>query len=155
MIGTKVAVLALAAGGVGLLGVGAWQVHAQGGFCGHRHAMTHKFIDFVVNEKLDEIGATSAQKERVGAIKDRLMKKAEALHDDHQALHNDLLALLEQDNPDPARLKALVHERIEAFSRFADEAADGLVELHGVFTPEQRRKLLAEAREHVKPHARN
>ena len=106
-------------------------------------------MDFVVNEKLDEIGATEPQRQKVREIKDRLLKDAKALHQDHPALHQELLSLLEQDNPDPARLKALVHERTEALTRFADEAADAAIELHGVLTPEQRKKVLAMAREHM------
>ena len=111
--------------------------------------MMHKFVDFVVNEKLDEIGATDAQKQKVREIKDRLLKDARALHQDHAGLHQELLGLLEQDNPDPARLRAFVHERTEAMTRFADEAADAAIELHGVLTPEQRKKLLADLREHA------
>jgi len=154
MINAKVVVLALAGGGVGLAGLGAYGVHAHGGFGGHRHAMAHKFIEFVVNEKLDQVGATDAQKEKVRAIKERLMAKGKALHGDKEALHRELLSILEQDSPDPARLKALAHERIDALSRFADDAADALVELHGVFTPEQRQKLLADLRTHMERHRR-
>jgi len=51
-------------------------------------------------------------------------------------------------------VKALVHERTEALTRFADEAADALVELHGAFTPDQRKQLLADAREHMARHRR-
>jgi Spy/CpxP family protein refolding chaperone len=156
MIGTKVAVLALAAGGVGVLGLGAWQVHAKGGFPGHdRHEMFHKFINFAVNEKLDEIGASAAQKEKVRAAEARLFKKGEALHGERDSFRQELLALLEQDNPDPAQVKALAHKHIDKFSQFADEAADAVVELHGVFTPEQRHQLLAELREHMERHHRN
>jgi len=150
MIDPKMAVLALAVGGVGILGAGAFRVHAHGGFRGHHdQAMMLKFMDFVVNEKLDEIGATEAQKQKVRGIKDRLVQDGKALHQDHAALHQELLGLLEQDNPDPARLKALVHERAEAVTRFADEAADAAIELHGVFTPDQRKKLLAAVKEHL------
>jgi periplasmic protein CpxP/Spy len=150
MIYTKTAVLALALGGAGIVGAGALHYQAHGGLGGHRDpAMMQKFIDFTVNEKLDEIGATEAQKQKVREIKDRLVKDGKALHQDHAALHQELLGLLEQDNPDPARLKALVHERTDAITRFADEAADAAIELHGVFTPEQRKKLLADLKEHM------
>lgn len=156
MVSTKIAVLALAVGGAGALGVGAWQAQAHGGFPGHgRHKMFHKFVDFAVSEKLDEIGATAAQKDKVRAIKERLVKGGESLHRDKEAFRRELLALLEQDNPDAAQVKALARERIEAFSQFADEAADALVELHGVFTPEQRRRLMTELREHMERHHRN
>lgn len=155
MIGTKIAVLALAAGGTGMLGLGAWQVRAHGGFGGHRREMAHKFMEFVVNEKLDQIGATAAQKAKVRAVEDRLIKKGEALRGERESFHRELMAIIEQDNPDPAQIKALAHERIDKLSRFADEAADALVELHGVFTPDQRRQLLAELREIAQEHHRH
>jgi Spy/CpxP family protein refolding chaperone len=143
-------VLALAAGGVGMLGVGAWGAHAQGRFGGHRDPlMMRKFIDFAVNEKLDAIGATDAQKQKVREVKDRLMKDGRALHESHAVLRDKVLALLAQDNPDAAQLKALIRERTDAVSRFGDEAADAIVEIHAVLTTEQRQKLLAGAREHL------
>jgi Spy/CpxP family protein refolding chaperone len=150
MINAKLAVLALATGGVGVFGLGAWGAHAQGRFRGHRDpVMMRKFIDFAVNEKLDEIGASDPQKQKVREIKDRLMKDGRALHESHAALRDKVLALLAQDNPDPAQLKALIRERTDAVSRFGDEAADAIVEIHATLTPEQRQKLLAGAREHL------
>ena len=150
MIDAKLAVLALATGGAGLVSVGAWRVHAHGGFAGHRNpALMRKFVDFAVNEKLDEIGATAAQKQKVREVKDRLLKDGRALHESHEALRGKVLALLAQDNPDPAELKAVIRERTEAVSRFGDEAAAALLEVHAVLTPEQRQKLLAAVPEHL------
>jgi periplasmic protein CpxP/Spy len=149
MINAKMAVLALATGGIGIFGLGAWKVHAQGGLGGHRNLlMMRKFIDFAVNERLDEIGASEAQKQKIREVKDRLLKDGRALHESHAALREKVLALLAQDNPDPAQLKALIREGTDALSHFGDEAADALVEIHGTLTPEQRQKVLAGAREH-------
>jgi Spy/CpxP family protein refolding chaperone len=149
MINAKMAVLALATGGMGLFSLGAWRVHAQGGFPGHRpHLMARRFIDFMVNEKLNEIGATEAQKEKVREVKDRLLNDGRALRESHAALREKVLLLLAQDHPDAAQLKALIRERTEALSRFGDETADAIVEIHGTLTPEQRQKLLASARAH-------
>ncbi len=156
MISTKIVVLALATGGLGVAGFGAWQVHAHGGLAGRgHHEMFHKFIEFAVNEKLDEIGATATQKEKVHAVEERLFKEGQALHGDRDSFRQELMSLLQQDNPDPAQLKALAHKRIERLSQFADTAADALVELHGVFTPEQRRQLLADIQEHMERHRHN
>jgi Spy/CpxP family protein refolding chaperone len=153
MFDPRIAVLAFAVSGAGLLGFGAYQAHAHGGFRGHRDpALMHKFIEFVISEKLDAIGASDAQKQKVREIKGRLVKDGHALHESKGTLHDELLGLLEEDEVDAARLKSAVKERTEAFSRFADEAASALVELHGVFTPEQRKQLLAEVRAH---HARH
>jgi Spy/CpxP family protein refolding chaperone len=153
MLQLKIPILALA--GTGLMSAGAWGVYAHGGFRGHGdHALMHKFVEFAVNEKLDEVGATEAQKQKVLEIKDRLMKDGHPLREGHRELREKLFALLEQDNMDPAQVKALVREHTEALTRFADEAASALVELHGVFTPEQRRQLLADAREAAARHRR-
>jgi Spy/CpxP family protein refolding chaperone len=156
MIDLKIALLAaVTAGGAGAFGLGAYRSHAHGGFHGHKnHALAHAFVDFVVDQKLQEIGATDAQKHKVTEIKDRLMTSGKALHGSHAALHERLLALMAEESPDPAQVKALVRERTEAISRFGDEAAEALLELHGTLTPEQRRKLLAGAREHFEAHGR-
>jgi Spy/CpxP family protein refolding chaperone len=155
MLSLKIPLLAtLAVSGTGLLGLGAWS-YGHGGFRGHRdHAMMHKFIDFAVNEKLSELGATEVQKQKVREIKDRLVKDGHPLRDGHREMKAKLVALLEQDDLDPAQVKALVREQTEALTRFADEAADALVELHGLFTPEQRKQLMADLRAHAERHHR-
>jgi periplasmic protein CpxP/Spy len=155
MLDPRITLVALAVSGAGALGVGAWTAYAHGGFRGHRDpAMVHKFVDFAVNEKLDEIGATDAQRQKVKEIKDRLIEGAHSLHESKAELRGDLLKLLEQENPDPAQVKAVVRQRTQAFTRFVDEAADAVVELHAVFTPEQRTQLLADLREHMERHRR-
>ncbi|MET0556014.1 MAG: periplasmic heavy metal sensor [Vicinamibacteria bacterium] len=136
------------AGLAGAGGLGAGAMHAHGGFRGHGRdpEMVHKFIQFAVNEKLDAIEATPEQRQKVRAVSDRLLLEAKALHQGKRELHDELLELLAQEEPDAARVKALVHARVEEFSRFADDATDGLLELHRTFTPEQRAQLLADAR---------
>jgi Spy/CpxP family protein refolding chaperone len=116
--------------------------------------MVHKFVDFVVTQKLDEVDATAEQRQKVQEIKDRLIKEGHALKEGKEDLRAQLLEQLSQDNPDPARVKALVRQRMNEFSAFADDATDALLELHGTFTPAQRAQLLADAREHMARHGR-
>jgi Spy/CpxP family protein refolding chaperone len=154
----KIAMVALATGSASLLGVGTWAMHERGGFCGRhgsaRSEMVHKFIDFAVSEKLDEIDATAEQRQKVQEIKDRLIKEGHALREGKDDLRAQLLEQLAQDNPDRARVKTLVRERMNAFSAFADDATEALLELHATFTPAQRAQLLADAREHAARHGR-
>ena len=158
MLSGKFVLLALALAGAGGLGAGVWANGRGHGFGSRGHgfgqdsAMVHKFVDFLVEEKLSEIGATEAQKETVRAVKRRLAAEAQALHADRPALREELLAQLAQDEPDAARVKALVRERVETFARFADDATDALLEVHQALTPAQRQKLLAEARAHLEAH---
>jgi periplasmic protein CpxP/Spy len=151
MITAKMMVLGAALAGVaGAGGLGAGAMHAHGGSRGHGRdpEMVHKFIRFAVDEKLDAIDATPEQRQKVREVSDRLLQEAKALHHGKRELHDEMLGLMAQDEPDAARVKALVRERVQEFSRFADDATDGLLELHRTFTPEQRAQLLAHARTH-------
>jgi Spy/CpxP family protein refolding chaperone len=154
---SKLAIAALVAvAGAGALGLGAYRAYAHGGFGGHgrHHAMFARFIDFAVNEKLDEIQATPAQRQRVLELKDRLVAQGKALHEEKGELREQVLALLSEDELDEARVRGLVKERTEALTRFVDGAADAVIELHKTLTPEQRQKLLAELREHLAERGR-
>jgi Spy/CpxP family protein refolding chaperone len=155
---TKIAMAALAVAvtGAGAAGFGAYRAYAHGGFRGHgrHHAMFMKFVDFAVNEKLDEIQATPAQRQKVQELKDRLVARGKAIHDEKADTHEQLLALLAQDDLDEAKLRSLVKERTEAITRFADTVADSVIELHQTLTPEQRQKLIADLREHMAEHGR-
>jgi Spy/CpxP family protein refolding chaperone len=149
----KIAMLAFAAGSSSLLGLGAWSVHERGGFrCqrgGANSEMVHKFVDFAVSAKLDEIDATAEQRQKVQEVKARLIKEGHALREGKHELREELMTLLAQDEPDTARVKALVRQRTAEFARFADDATDAVLELHATFTPAQRAQLLADAREHM------
>jgi periplasmic protein CpxP/Spy len=151
MIEIKTALLALTVAATGMAGVGAWRAHAfHGGWGGHRHhALMGRFVDFAIDEKLREIGATDTQKQKVHEVKERLMRQGKALHEDHAVFHDELLGLLSRDELDPATLRALVKARTDAVVRLADDATDAVVELHSAFTPEQRTRLLAGLREHM------
>lgn len=147
MITAKMLVMGAALAGVagaGGLGAGAW--HAHGGFRGHRHdpEMVRRFVQFAVNEKLDAVDATPEQRQKVTEVTGRLLQEAQALHQAKTDLHDEMSELLAQDQPDPARARALVQARVQELSRFADGATDALLELHRTFTPAQRAKLLAE-----------
>lgn len=158
MLSSKVVLLALAVAGAGGLGAGVWAGGAGHGFggrgpgLGHDPVMLHKFVRFLVEEKLTEIGATEAQKQKVREVEQRLVAEGQALHAGRPAFREELLAQLAQDEPDAARVKALVHERVEAFGRFAEDATDALLEVHQALTPAQRQKLLADARAHLEAH---
>lgn len=151
MIEVKTALLALTVAASGVAGLGAWRAHAfHGGAGGHRdHALMSRFVDFAVDEKLKELNATDAQKQKVREVKERLMRDGQALHGDHAAFCAELLEMLSRDDLDPATLRAAVKGRTDAWVRFADEATDAVLELHGAFTPEQRTRLLSDLREHL------
>lgn len=152
MFDPRMAVLALGIAGAGVFGFDALRAQAHGGgfrgFGRGDHPMMHKFLDFAVDQKLDEIGATDVQKEKVRAVKDRLLKSAHALRETREPMREEIVALLQKDSLEPGELKAAVHARAESFVKLADEAADAVAELHGILTPEQRAQLLKDLSEH-------
>lgn len=100
-----------------------------------------KFVTARVDDALDDIDATPAQREKIHAVKDRLLAQGTKLHADRAALHAELLAMWKADPIDRARLHAIVDERIDALRAFAHAAADGAADAHDALTPEQRAKV--------------
>jgi len=143
---TKRVQLLLAVGGLLLLGTGfATGCHRGPG--GH-HGDPAKVAAFVtdrVDDALDDLDATPAQREKIDVVKDRLLAEGAKLHGDREALHAELLAAWKAENVDRARLHAIVDERIEALRAFAHAAVDGAAEAHDVLTPEQRAKVAKKA----------
>jgi len=104
-----------------------------------------KFVTERVDDALDDLDATPAQRERINAVKDRLLAEGAKARGDRDALHAELLAQWKADPIDRARLHQIVDERIDALRAFAHAAADGAADAHDVLTPEQRAKVAKKA----------
>jgi periplasmic protein CpxP/Spy len=137
--------------GVGLAGLAGIVLltgfHGGCGGRGHGHdpAAIQAMVTEHLDDMLDDLDATPAQRERIQAVKDRLLANGLAMRGARQAAVQEVLAQWKSDQPDVARLHALVDERVDAFRTFAHEAVDGAVEVHGTLTPEQRAKITKKA----------
>ena len=131
--------LALAAGVVALSGF-AWG-------CRHRHdpARMAELVTERVDDALDDVDATPEQRQRIHAVKDRMLARAKELHGDRAEGREVILEAWKSDAPDAAKLHALVDERGDAMRKLAHEAVDAGIEVHGILTPEQRAKLAEKA----------
>lgn len=114
---------------------------------GHRDPS--RFVTNRVEDLLDDVKATDAQRQQILAIKDRLLAEGKALHAKRPGAHQELLAQWESDRPDVARIHALVDARAAEMKAFADGVADALVEVHGVLTPEQRAVVTRKLKRHL------
>lgn len=125
------------------------------GRCGHRPggdpAAMAALITEHVEDALDDLKATPAQRTQILAIKDRLLADGQKLHATRQADHAELLAQWNSPAPDRARIHALVDERIDALRAMAHEAADAGLEAHDVLTPEQRAQVSKKLERHHRP----
>jgi periplasmic protein CpxP/Spy len=127
--------LVLAAGVVALAGF------ARGWHHRHDPARMAEFVTARVDEALEEVNATPEQRDRIHAVKDRMLARANELHGTRGEDRAAFLAAWKADAPDAAALHALVDQRADAMRALAHEAVDAGLEVHGILTPDQRAKL--------------
>jgi Spy/CpxP family protein refolding chaperone len=109
-----------------------------------------QLITWKLDDKLEDLDATEAQKKSLHALKDRLFEDGKAIMHEQRGARDEAFAQLASENPDPAKLHALVDARIEAMRAFAHKATDAALEAHKVLTPEQRKALADEYRERTR-----
>ncbi|HSN15918.1 MAG TPA: hypothetical protein VLT61_14900, partial [Anaeromyxobacteraceae bacterium] len=84
----------IAIAGAALLAVVGFVALTGFGGCGARHhghgrdpAEVAAFVGARVDDALDDLDATPAQREKIHAVKDRLLAEGTKLHGDREALH--------------------------------------------------------------------
>ena len=108
-------------------------------------AQVAAFVTERLDDALDDVDATPAQRTQLQAIKDRVLASAQTLHGTRQATRETLLAEWKAEKVDRAKVHALIDQRAEEMKALAHEAADAAIEAHDVLTPEQRAKLAKKA----------
>lgn len=108
-----------------------------------------QMITWRLNDKLDDLKATDAQRQAVNGVKDRLFEQGKLMAQEQQAVRVEVLTQLESDYPDAQKLHGIVDNRIDAVRAFAHQVVDAVLEVHKVLTPEQRKELSTEYRERM------
>ena len=113
-----------------------------GGCAAHHHprdpAEVASFVSSHVDDMLDGLDATPAQRQQIHAITDKLVTDGLALRGGQADARKALVAQWDSAAPDRAQIHALIDQRIDALRAFAHEAADSAVDVHGLLTPDQR-----------------
>lgn len=107
----------------------------------HDPAEVAAFVTDRVDDALDDLDATPAQRERINGVKDRLLAAAMSHRGTRQETREAFLAEWKAEKPDAARLHALVDQRAAEMTAMAHQAVDAAVEVHDTLTPEQRAKV--------------
>lgn len=108
-----------------------------------------QFVTWRLDDKLEDLKATEAQKKSIHALKDRLFEDGQQMMEGQRAARAEAFAQLTSEKPDAAKLHALVDARFEAMRALAHKATDAALEAHQVLTPEQRKALADEFRERM------
>ncbi|MFO0584570.1 MAG: Spy/CpxP family protein refolding chaperone [Anaeromyxobacter sp.] len=115
----------------------------------HDPAEVAAFVNDRVDDALDDLDATPAQRTQLHAVADRMLAAGRAFHDAGRSGHEVALEAWKSPNPDKAQLHALVDERIDAARAIAHQAVDAAVEVHDTLTPEQREKVTKKLERHM------
>jgi len=116
-----------------------------GPFRHHDPAEAAAFVTSRVEDALDDLDATPAQRSQILAVKDRMLAEVQKHRDTRQATHAALLAEWNAETPDRAKLHALVDQRAAEMTATAHQAVDAAIEVHDALTPEQRAKVAKKA----------
>jgi len=123
--------------------------------CGHRRSSMHdpermeKFATYMVDDVLDDLDATDAQREDIHAIKSRVLAEITEMHADRKDHHAVILDEMKKDTPDADRLHARVDDKAEKMRAFAHRLVDYGVEVHQILDREQRAELVKKVNEHL------
>jgi periplasmic protein CpxP/Spy len=113
---------------------------------GHDPAKVAKFVTWKVNDTLDDLKATDAQRARVLAVKDRMLGQGIRLHEQHAAVHDEIERQWKTERMDVQALRNLADQRLSELRGFIFQSIDGLAEVHDTLTPAQREQLLEEVK---------
>lgn len=106
----------------------------------------HQVLSWHVDDRLEAIKATPAQKQTTHALQEVLFEDGEALYLGQRQANERMLEFWGSHSPDPALVHQLVEERMSAFRVYAHKVADSALELHRTLTPQQRQFLTDEVR---------
>ena len=107
----------------------------------HRHGDPRAHVE----EVLDDVDATDAQRQAIAPLVDRATASAHEIHLQGEELHDELHALLIADTIDRAAVESLRKEAVALVDQASREMVDAMTGMAEVLTPEQRREIAREA----------
>ena len=137
---TKIGLLAIAVVALVSLSVGACHRHRPH----HNPEKANKFVTWKINDTLDDLEATEAQRQKILSIKDDLFQQILTMRQNGQGDKWALVQELQSDQPNGEKLHRLLDKHIDALRVTAHRGVDALLEVHGTLTPEQRAQLIKE-----------
>ncbi len=108
-----------------------------------------QMITWKLDDRLEALDATEAQKQTFHEMKDRLFEDGTRLFEEQKDARKEMLAQWESPTPDAQRVHALVDARVDAFRAFAHKLADAAIEAHRILTPAQRQQVSAHVHERM------
>jgi len=104
-----------------------------------------------VDDRLDDVDASDAQRTRIHALFAELRPALERMRAQTTPLQRQIVAELRRASPDRVRLALLIGQNVDATQEYVRALVDVMLRAHGVLTPAQRKVLAARAAEPSPP----
>jgi Spy/CpxP family protein refolding chaperone len=114
---------------------------------GHNDKFMRKMVDAHVEEMLDSINATADQRQKVSAMEDKLFADFKQTRESHRSLMTALTDQFGRDQMDQSALDQAVQPMLQAQDQLRADLRQSVSNLHDLLTPDQRQKLVAQAKE--------
>jgi periplasmic protein CpxP/Spy len=108
-----------------------------------------QMITWRLDDRLEDLKATDAQKRTIQGLKDSLIDEGQSLVKEQKNAGQELLGQWDAAQPDSRAVHALVDARVDAWRGFAHKVADAFLEAHRVLSPAQRQQVSTDVREHM------
>lgn len=95
-----------------------------------------------VEDELEDLDATEAQKQALAGLEKPVVDEAFRFMEGQPGAKQALIAEWNTSAADPAKVHAIVDERVESLRKVLHAAADAALKLHGSLTAEQRAEFL-------------
>jgi Spy/CpxP family protein refolding chaperone len=109
----------------------------------HRHG--HGGAKDHVEEMLDEVDASDAQRKAIAPLVDRAAASAHEIHSQGEELHDELLAILTAESIDRVALESVRLQAVALVDQASQEMVDAMGGMAEVLTPEQRKEIARKA----------
>jgi Spy/CpxP family protein refolding chaperone len=112
-------------------------------FSGCRSHSHQGKVEFMVDYIAETLDLTEPQRQQLDGIKEEFMAKAQAMHEQKEAMHTEFMAELRKNQIDEVKIRDLIAQKRAQMDDIIDLAVNRLVDFHKSLSPEQREKLVA------------
>lgn len=126
---------------IALVALGTTAVYAGPWFGGKKAERIKTFAQWKVDDALDQLDATKAQRAPIKGIVDGLIDSAMNKFADKDGFREELLTLWQAPTADADAAKAVVFARIELMRAMAHEAIESAGSVHGILDAKQRNQV--------------
>jgi Spy/CpxP family protein refolding chaperone len=125
----------------------AWAFGGGPGFPGFGPGMHKEFMQKRLEKMLDDVKATDSQRTAIKNIAARLQSEMEPLHQEHKAIHEQMLKLFSADKVDGAAVEKLRTQGMALADKGSQALTRALVDAGNVLDAGQRQTIIKELQE--------